>query len=545
MALASPVLMSQDRISDAGGERIHVWTDRTLYASGEDVLFSAFVDNLKDSSDVGSSRVFYCELITPDGKRIAGGKYLLNHRSGKGSLAIPGETISGVYFLKCYTCFMRNGATGEYKYIMLKIVNPDRPEVLKVNNPADTLEPKKGIAERGNGDMSLTILSGKTIYAPREEVSVKISVNEEQGMFGGLCLSVVPESTFNDHLLPVTNIPDTVNGGAYLPETRGISLSGQLVEKESRKPVGDARVSLSIIGDRDIQVIRTDSSGRFFFALPDYTGNKDIFICANEVLDFPAEILIDNDYCTKPVNLASPAFNLDPEEMKAAYNLVVNSRIHEVFNRKINENSLPPEEKKVAFYGKPSSVLVFDKYIELPTLEEYFTELPVIVKIRKVKGEKQFRFYSENIEMTTYDPVVMVDWVPISNIEKILAMPPREIDKVELVEYPYIKGNITFGGIISFVSKKNDFAGIDLPRSGTFVSYTFLEDCSGGDFSAPAPVNIPDSRNTVFWDPSVQLDPDGTAGISFTVPDTPGNYHLILRGIKNSSPVFFIPLRIK
>ena len=39
-------------------------------------------------------------------------------------------------------------------------------------------------------------------------------------------------------------------------------------------------------------------------------------------------------------------------------------------------------------------------------------------------------------------------------------------------------GNITYGGIISFVSRKNNFAGIDLPKSGTFISYSFLEDCT-------------------------------------------------------------------
>jgi hypothetical protein len=38
-------LRSQNRFADAEGERIQVFTDRTMYVSGEKVLFSALVFN--------------------------------------------------------------------------------------------------------------------------------------------------------------------------------------------------------------------------------------------------------------------------------------------------------------------------------------------------------------------------------------------------------------------------------------------------------------------------------------------------------------------
>jgi hypothetical protein len=113
-------------------------------------------------------------------------------------------------------------------------------------------------------------------------------------------------------------------------------------------------------------------------------------------------------------------------------------------------------------------------------------------------------------------------------------MSPSEIERIELVNSLYIKGNVTYGGILSFVSKKNNFAGIDLPTSGTFVNYRFLEACTDSIPTGSQPVNLPDSRSTVYWNPAVQLTEDGATPLSFTAPDTPGNYYILLRKISKT-----------
>jgi len=530
-------LKSQDLFNDAAGERIQVCTDRTMYVSGEKVFFSAVIFNVQDLFAEEFSRTFYCELITPDGHRITGGKYLLQNSSGEGSLTIPEETISGIYFLKFYTRFMRNISTDEYKYIMLKIINPFKTEVLSGNDAFDTTDPAGNNMEVLAGDQSLNILSGKKRFSPREEIRLNIRGNTGQGLPARLCLSVIPEYTYEDSFSPDKNKLNAANNGVYFPETRGISLSGQLIGKESGKPVPYAKVNLSIIGNKDILVVRTNSNGRFFFALPDHHGNKDIFLCANDLPDITPEILIDNDFCSRPVYLPSPLFTLNEEEMKAAYKLAVNSRITSMFREKAIAGDSAGEENNTPFYGNPSDVLFMEKYIDLPTLEEYFTELSVLVRLRKVQGNKQFRFYNTQAEMSIYDPLVLVDWVAVDDIEKILAMSPLDIERIELVDAPYVKGNITYGGIISFVSKKNDFAGIDLPTSGTFINYTFLEEYPENFPSDPLPSNIPDSRNTVYWNPAVQTNDDGAASISFPAPDTPGKYYILLSGMSITGEV--------
>jgi len=528
---------SQDLFVNAAGERIQACTDRTMYVSGEKVFFSVVVFNEKNITPEEFSRTFYCELITPDGKKIADGKYLLQNSTGQGCLTIPDEIISGIYFLKFYTRFMRNISAVEYKYIILKIINPNKTEVLSWNDTPDTTDMAGKNRELPAGDHSLNILSGKKNFSPREEIRLNIRGINGKELPAMLCLSVIPESSFRDMFFSVKNELSPEKNGVYFPETRSISLSGQLMAKESGKPVPDAKVNLSIIGDKDILVVYTDSSGRFFFTLPAYHGNKDIFLCASDLPEITPEILIDNDFCSKPVNLSSPRFTMNEEEMKTAYKLAVDFRITSMFKTDTLASDSTGEENNASFYGEPSDVLVLDKYIDLPTLEEYFSEIPMMVKVKKVRGRKQFRFNNTQAEMSMYDPLVLVDWVAMNDIEKILAMSPGEIERIELVTSPYVKGSITYGGIISFVSKKNDFAGIDLPKSGTFVNYKFLEDCVEDHPSTPIPRNIPDSRNTIYWNPSVQTNDDGTADISFLAPDTPGKYCILLRGISKTGEV--------
>ncbi len=530
-------LQSQELVAGAAGERIQVCTDRTMYVSGEKVLFSVIVYHAKDSLAAELSHAFYCELITPGGNTITGRKYLLQNAAGQGCLAIPDETVSGVYYLKFYTRFMRNAGTDTYTFIRLKIINPYKTEVMSGSDAADTTTIAGNSMTTQPAGRALEIINGNRPFRPREEIHLAIRENPLQALNSRICLSIVPESTYETSFIQSGSTGIREKSAWYLPETRGISISGQLIDKDAGKPVQDAKINLSIIGDRDILVVRTDTSGRFFFPLPGYHGKKDIFLCSDDLPGIKPEILIDNDFCSRQVKLPSPPFKLNETEKKAAYNLLVNSRVTSLFRDDTISGNTTVEENHTSFYGLPSEILVIEKYIDLPTLSEYFTELPGILKLRKVQGKRQFRFFTDQPEMSLYDPLILVDWVAVNDIEKILGMPPSEIERIELVNAPYVKGNITYGGIISFISRKNDFASIDLPTSGTFVNYRFLEQCADVIPASPAAGNIPDSRNTVYWNPAVQLTGEGTADVSFQAPDTPGRYTILLRRMTRSGQV--------
>jgi hypothetical protein len=545
LLLAHPgKLWPQEAENVTAGSVLEVFTDRNLYVAGEPVLISAVLKGKESEQTVIDEKVLYCELIAPDGSRITGAKFPLEKRIGQGCLRIPEETITGNYYLKSYTRAMRNGPLSNYHFLLITVINPIRTEVLAGKNDnhqddATLSNPEPGIPtgsgrrfappETRTGGLSLS--TDHESYSSGDTVTVVINPGKEENFPSMACLSVVPEPTYRKGFTPV-EITDTAgNDFSYLPETRGISLSGRLHEGPAGKPVPGALVNLSIIGDRDCMALRTDSSGRFFFALPGYTGSRDIFLSAEEIPGISPTFLVDNDFCSRPLDLPSTKFNLDETEKKTAFELVVNMKIASVYgpDSMSAQTSLPGNGKP--FYGDPTETLVLDNYIELPTLEEYFNELPYGVRVRKEQGEKEFRFYTTQVDMTIYDPLVMIDWVAVNDVSRVLSMSPREIDRIELVNAPYVKGSITYGGIISFVSKNNDFGGIDLPSSGTFINYKFFEECDKRQPEENKNANIPDSRNTIFWEPDLHLEMDGPTRITFIAPATPGHYLVLLRGI--------------
>jgi hypothetical protein len=505
-----------------------------MYITGEKIMFSAVIFNNNGQLASDFSRILYCELITPDGTRVAGGKYPVTDASAQGCLLIPEECITGIYYLKSYTRFMRNGIPDDYNYIMLKIINPAKSEVLRGHDTPDTSLVLPEEPNPGHDSSPIKIRTDRENYLPRENIHLDLTGNPGNYVPGKLNLSVIPEMTCTK-MSQAKKTPQIPEGELqFYPETRGISLTGKVLESKTGRPIPNALVNLSVVGDMDVMAIRTDSSGRFFFALPDYEGNRDVFLCAQNLPEMAPAIFIENDFCPKPVKLPSPVFHLTLSEKEAAYRMAQNRMITSKFiTDTVSGEAILPDKPR-PFYGDPGEILVMEKYIDLPTVEEYFNELPVAVKVRKSDGVKHFRFYTTRTEMTIYDPLVMVDWVAVDATDKVLAMAPGAIDRIELVNAPYIKGNITYGGIISFVSKNNDFAGIDLPTSGTFVNYKFLEDCPAQVPAGPLPSNLPDSRNTLYWNPDVKKGTLGSADFSFTAPDTPGKYIILLRGIDSA-----------
>lgn len=517
-------------------ERVKVHTDRTLYVAGEKIHFSAVLFLNENISQVDRSTVLYCELITPEGNRISSGKFTLEDQEAAGCLPIPEETLSGIYFLKSYTRYMRNGSPYTYHFIPLKIINPAMQEIL--SEYVNGHEHGGRIAgQPATSGMEGVILSlEKSAFNPREKIMIDI-VSSEMITGEKYCLTAIPEHSLGDWKVLFDEGMEMPNNGQYIRETRGISLTGKVLDHSGQKPVPGLKVHLSIIGDRDIMVTRTDSSGRFFFALPGYDGYRDVFLCTEELPGISASILIDNDFCARHVSLPTPVFSLDTEEKMTAYRLAVNHTVSKFYNAEVESQDTLEKAEMVPFYGAPTQVLVFEKYIDLPALEDYFSELPFSVKVRKSQGKKSFRFYSTQGDMAIYDPLVMIDWVAVEDMEKILAMDPRNLDRAELVNAPYVKGSVTYGGIVSFVSKNNDFAGIDLPTSGTFISYNFFNECQKAVIPVEITQNVPDARNTVYWDPALKLEGNGRTRVEFPAPDTPGRYLIILHEMDSGSEI--------
>ena len=523
----------QESQPDLMGERVALFCDRTLYIAGEQILFSAFLQTRELSDKTESSRVLYCELITPVGNQIAGSKYIFEDSYTSGYLNISNDIITGTYYLRAYTKVMRNYGPYNYHYTLIKIINPGREEIQGLTNKNSLSENLNAELNYENTGKQFLISTDKSQYYPRDTVHISIDEIEAiESSWKGLSLAVVPEFSVSANRVRFPESRKYENNGFYYPETRGLSITGKLEDNITGDPLPRALVNLSILGrGRDFMAMQTDSLGRFFFSLPDYTGFRDLFLCGENISSAEPKILVDNDFCTIPVHIPTNIFTLTRQERETAYNMAVNVQLESCFWVDAIPDAQIVHIEDQAFYGKPDDILYIDNYIQLPTLEEYFNGLPTLAKVRKRKGEKYFRVISTQNELADINPLTLVDLVAIDDPSRILAIPPVNISRIEIVSGLYVKGDQTYGGIINIITKHGDFGGINLPSSGVFINYGFLSDSSRHPKTLTPLLHTPDTRNTLCWNPHFVINNSNRVKLSFTTSDTPGRYLIILNAI--------------
>ncbi len=521
-------------------ERVVLFTDRTLYVTGEKILFSAFMPLSDGVNTTVKSNIIYCELITAEGKKISGDKYSVRNNEASGNLGIPEDIITGIYYLRAYTRYMRNYGPEFYHYTRIRIINPYRKEV-QAGIVNTSTSPNFHLEERAfRMTDSFEISTDKSAYSSGDTVHLKIDGSfADLSSFRCFILSVVPELSVSASQISQPLINQIASNELYYPETRGPSISGKVLNDSTGTPLPFTTINLSILGNgQDFMARQTDSAGRFFFSLPDYSGYRDLFLCSERVPDVETRILVDNDFCSIPVQFQTEDFKLTQDERETALNMAVNMQLESYFKSSMVSDSLTGKAENQAFYGKPNELLDFDKYILLPHLEDYFNELPSSVQVRKSQGQKYFSVFEDQEGLSVYDPLVLVDQVAIDNPALVLTIQPAEVSRIEVVNCLYVKGDQTYGGIINIISKKGDFAGIDLPSSGIFFNYKLLADTSRYTEKDRGLSNEPDTRNTLFWNPKFSFDKDQIAGETFAVSRTPGSYLIILNAVKLNGEVF-------
>ena len=520
---------------DLSIERYRVLTDRSIYIVGEVINFRVFNLSSDSLQELDWSKVFYIELISPDGFSHTQAKFTMDSTGAAGALKVPGDLPSGTYFLKGYTRWMRNYGPAKYTYLSVEIINPFKKFVLPVDTSSNfglsRLQHK--IDPKATG---LVLGNHTDRYAKRAPVHLDLSVIQDNSPVH-CCVTVIRKGILGKQWESVPSSRalkwDRIK---QIPETRGISLTGKVEFAGSGLPSPFAVVYISLMGkERDFYCNYADSTGRFYFAFPDSYGETDLFISASHPDPYELDLFIEQDFCTEPITLPSYPLEIDQIGVQLIEALSLNAQIRDQYANGHTDSDDSGSPQMKFFYGDPSAVIKFDDFIKLPTMEEYFTEVTPQVSLRKSNRRKRFRVVGDHPDLEFYAPLVMIDGVAIFNVESVLDISPRYIDRVEIVDAPYIKGNVTFGGIINIITRNDDMGFIDMPSSGLLVNYQMLDQpLPDHGLETPSECHLPDVRNTLFWDPDMALRPGETIGFSFYTSDVKGDYEILVRGYDSS-----------
>jgi hypothetical protein len=243
-------------------------------------------------------------------------------------------------------------------------------------------------------------------------------------------------------------------------------------------------------------------------------------------------IQIDQEFAGEPFPGVIPSFGLSELERETATRMAIHHQLLSAFIP--GAETVSPEGGSQAvslpFYGGEVQRVHLDQFVMLPTIEEVFINLVPNVDVLLRRSGNRFMVRSLVSPVEFYAPLILVDYIPVFDQQAVFGLDPRTIDRIEVINQVYVKGEVVYGGVISLISKQGDMAGIDLPEGAYFFDF------SSFDVPAPSPVwsrseeRVPDLRNTIFWLEEFEVDPGQRKQVSFTAPPEPGHYVILVRG---------------
>lgn len=522
-------------------EELQVFTDRSLYAVDELIYFVAEhrVSGLSGANPWSS--VLYVELLASNGEVLVQAKYRIEDGRAEGTVHIPSESLTGSYFLKCYTRWMRNAGPESFSYMPLRIINPFRPEVIGEGN-AGTAQGSAGRISYREG--MLECLPASDSYLAGQEVQLQIqALAATEGQEYRACVSVVPEGSID------------LEKGQYVASSSGyeesfrvnmlpdlgdhISVSGTVVGPD-QQPVPYTTLHFSLLGeDPDYFAALSDADGRFVISTPTGEGEfKEFFVTPEQDNGSNLEVRIDQEYDSRSAGPHADAFQLNEQERELARKIALNMQLSKVFNDAYPGAAAAQEARsfsegdRIPFYGTHVKRLLIDDYVMLPNLEEVFINLVPEVQFYRKQGRERIRILSDNSSIGIYNPLIMIDHISVFDHEALLGLSPEKIQRIDLITDIYLKGSVAFGGVLAIHSRKGDMAGIDLPHGSYFFDYqAFHSEYPRVD---PMPVleeREPDTRNTLLWSSALLLQKDRRVDISLKAPTAPGTYVVLVRAM--------------
>lgn len=524
-------------------EEIVLFTDRDIYLSGEKIWFSAKC-TVHGYEDQQLSRVLYLELFNASRKSIAQAKYRITDFFAQGVLVIPSEFISGNYYLRAYTNYMRNFGPESYYTRIITIVNPFLPLPSYEGSSEKNFPDYTG--EKSKEENIIRVSTNKKHYNTREIVEVMISIPGKTD-HDNYCLnvSVVKKDAFYDDTYNYRSPDKTLNSGDYMitaeaenltwfPDIRDVSISGIVVDEQTGIALTDVLVYL-YAGKKypQVHLYKTDEGGKFIFSLNNFQGDQDVFLCP---LRWPQgdepKIMVYSDFSPDFPDVTEIPLVIDSTDTAFLEDLLTNMQASVTFDKEQQEAVIPPGHFPSPFEN-PTNSIVLEDYIETHDLETVFREIVPGVRLRKKDGIYSFSVFDFDKEILYEDPLVLIDKLPVFDINALLDIPADYIEKVEVHNTPLILGDHVLKGIISLTSNTEDFGGLIMPPGSSFLKFQTLNQkykFNPTDYSSQRSLEDPrgDFRTLLHWLPQLNINSDTI--ISFYTSDHESEYEVLVRG---------------
>ncbi|HUX97281.1 MAG TPA: hypothetical protein VMV47_16220 [Bacteroidales bacterium] len=324
---------------------------------------------------------------------------------------------------------------------------------------------------------------------------------------------------------------------AYLPELRGHLVTGRIRNTRTGESISNENVVLSFVGEKaNCRFSKTDSVGHFNFVINDY-GTREIVIqpLSPAVTDYIIEL--DNPFPDVSKKYRAFPFYPDSSMLDEINKAIISMQVQNIYEPYKKHKSLMAVHEERDFYGEPDDTILVSRYIELVSLKEVIKEIVPWVSIYKRSGQSKCKIISGPLSLPfESDPLMLVDGVPVNDLDKILTIDPQDLHRIEILKERYLISDIIIEGIIHFITYKHNLSSLEFEKPYFRREFEALQPVSS--YNLPDYSNdtlfrsrIPDFRNTLYWNPYLTTGDTGKAEVEFYTSDEPGEFTIIVEGI--------------
>lgn len=323
----------------------------------------------------------------------------------------------------------------------------------------------------------------------------------------------------------------------YLPEPEGHIISGVIKDRSTDKPLSNEDITISFIGKTArCNFTRTSVNGEFLTAVKEY-GVKEIVIQPLSPETDGYYIDLKDPFLPEPVGFEAGPLYIDTTYLDEINKAIVSMQVRNIYDPFLHPGIYSSKSNGGPdFYGEPDNTILLSEFIELTTVREVLKEIVPGVSAVNRNERSSLRLINKYPDASfTTPPLVIVDGIPIYDINKVLEIRSSEIERIEVLNTRYFVYDIIIEGIINIVSKKGDLSILDFDRSVFRQEFNGLHD--GHKFNFPnysidelKKSRLPDFRNTLYWNPDVRTDKNGEAAVEFYTSDEAGEYIVIVEG---------------
>lgn len=332
---------------------------------------------------------------------------------------------------------------------------------------------------------------------------------------------------------------DSKDAHAFEPEYRGHLITGTLVKTEDGSPAAGIPVYMSVPGKRfHFAGTKSRLDGRVIHEMPDFYGPGHVIVQTDWSRDSVYRYTQDSPFDTRVSEAYSlPHFKLDAASESTVLARSINMQLHNAYKEAEKNKIIAPHTDTLVFYRTPDQQYYLDNFTRFGVMEEVMREYVSAVMVRKRKDD--FFYYvldKKNNEIFREGPLVLVDGVPVFDVNSIINFDPLKVWRLDVVASRYFYGKLSFMGIVSYATYTGDLAGFPVDQRAWVTEYDGLN--WQREFYSPVyeteeqiGSRIPDHRTLLYWAPEVRTGPDGKAEISFFASDLPGTYLMHVQGL--------------